>query len=242
MRHKHISSFSQEEFALAKKIASLGPRERKKFQEYSFSSMLNIKINFIQTLKTDHSAQLLLFTNIIILFLAIFQNWSFSILIATYFIQSLVIGFFHFFRILSFRDAQHRGNTIISAFFFLVHYGIFHLVYFIFLKTLFVKDFFNLAIITPSLLLFFNHLFSFFYNKSGDQQKKQSITNIMFEPYPRILPMHFIIIFGGFLSFFFFTQHNQSLFANQILLIIFLLLKISMDLIQHTKQHELRKF
>ncbi|MEK6933576.1 MAG: DUF6498-containing protein [Nanoarchaeota archaeon] len=240
MHHNKNSFISQEDFTLAKKIASMNPENGKNLQQYYFSSLNKTKFNLFQNLKSDMSAQLLLLTNILILIIAILQQWPFSTLIATYFIQNLIIGFFHFFRIIYLKNIKKKENTAFTAFFFLVHYGIFHFVYFIFLKIFFVKDFYISAIILPSLLLFFNHLFSFFYNKSRDEKKMQDLSQIMFEPYLRILPMHLIIIFGGFISFSIFSFNSTV--TNSILLLLFLLLKTSIDLIQHTKQHEIGEF
>jgi hypothetical protein len=121
-----------------------------------------------------------------------------------------------------------KATKIFIAFFFLFHYGFFHLIYSFFLFSD-GRGFSSLEwkyILLTALMFFLNHLFSHFYNRSRDT-KKQNIGSLMSYPYARIIPMHVTIIFGG-------------LFMGFIL--PFLLLKTFADLIMHTMEHEvLRK-
>lgn len=162
---------------------------------------------------TDPSLIILLISNSLIIILAVYQKWDTSTVLWVYWMQSIIIGFFQFFRIL-FLNKFH-------AFFFAFHYGFFHFIYAIFLFNLFTNqalDFKNLF--TGGLIFFLNHLFSYLYNA----QKAQSVSKLMFAPYTRIIPMHLIIIFGAFLG--------------QSALVIFLLLKTFTDLIMHTIKHK----
>lgn len=187
----------------------------------------------------DLSLWFLLFSNIITIFFAITENWDLSNIMWIYWFQSIIIGFFNFIRILQLKEfstegvvinglpAQPTQNTKFSlAFFFLLHYGLFHFGYLIFLLAN-TPNFIEVKHILPLALLFFiNHLFSYFYNKPRDT-KKQNIGSLMFYPYVRIIPMHLTIIFG--------YQFGGGL-------LLFLVLKTFADVIMHIVEHNvLRK-
>ena len=131
----------------------------------------------------------LIFSNFVTIFLAITQDWSLVSIMWVYWFQSITIGFFNFVRILQLKEFSTEGlringqsveptqsTKIRTAFFFLVHYGLFHFGYMIFLLSgnfaipygqnfdiLELKSIFLTAII-----FFVNHLFSYFYNKPKD--------------------------------------------------------------------------
>lgn len=158
-----------------------------------------------------------------------------------YWFQSVTIGLINFVRILQLKDFSTEGFKVngqpveptpetrnSTAFFFLFHYGFFHFGYLIFLLTFTAGEVFG-GIPTPvefqyifltSILFFFNHLFSYFYNRSRDTQK-QKIGALMGYPYARIIPMHFTIMFGFF----------------GVALPLFLILKTFADCIMHIVEH-----
>jgi hypothetical protein len=190
---------------------------------------------FGQGFLSDHSILFLILSNIIMIFFAIFENWDLITIMFIYWCQSVIIGIFTFFKILSLKNFTTDGvrlNNIPAAsttatktgmaFFFLFHYGFFHFGYFTFLV---INPFFNtgsqisftsLAVLFVVSVFFVNHLFSFLYNREKDAQKKQNIGKVMMFPYIRIIPMHLTIIFGSY-----FIMSG----APQITLILFLLLK-----------------
>jgi hypothetical protein len=200
-------------------------------------------VNFFKQYTKDLSLISLLFSNVFIIILAIVENWNASTVLWIYWMQSVTIGFFNFFRILSLKnfstegfkiDNQHVLPTtrtkIHSAFFFFFHYGFFHFIYAIFLFNLFklTQEINIFYLFSGGLVFFINHLFSFLYNKAKDSQQKQNIGKIMLTPYLRIIPMHVIIIFGAILG--------------QASLIVFLLIKTFVDLIFHNRKHSNRKY
>ena len=159
-----------------------------------------------------------------------------------YWFQSVIIGLFNFIRILQLKEFSTKGLTIngqstkpipviktFYAFFFLVHYGIFHFAYFLFLLAgTFTKAYGNAPniiefkyIFLTAFLFFINHLFSYFYNREKDA-KKQDIGLLMFYPYVRIIPMHLTIIFGSILG---------------VGLLFFLMLKTLADGLMHIIEH-----
>ena len=201
-------------------------------------------------LSGDLSLWLLVFSNFATIFLAITQDWSLVSIMWVYWFQSVTIGLFNFIRILGLKEFSTDGlkfegqqakptkeTQLFSAFFFLCHYGFFHLVYLIFLLAGLSDGTFgekiDLAenmefVFFPSLLFFTNHLFSFIYNKQRDT-KKQNIGTVMFYPYLRIIPMHLTIILG----------FSLGLSLGNIVLPFFLILKTFSDAIMHTIEHRL---
>src|SRR3990167_815468 len=101
-----------------------------------------------RNLLTDPSLWLLLFSNLVTIFFATKEGWNLSTIMWMYWFQSITIGFFNFVRILQLQEfttegfsingqpAQPtRGTKIFTAFFFLFHYGFFHVAYFALLIT-----------------------------------------------------------------------------------------------------------
>lgn len=180
----------------------------------------------------------LLFSNIIIIILAITQHWEVTTVLWVYWMQSIIIGFFQFLRILSLKKFSTENfkinnqsvsptfqTKVFTVFFFVFHYGFFHFIYAIFLFNFFTNqplDFTYLFI--GGLIFLLNHAFSFYQNKKIDEQKIQNIGTLMFSPYARIIPMHLIIVFGAILG--------------QSTLVIFLILKTLVDLLMHSVKHK----
>lgn len=205
---------------------------------------MSINKQLQKNLFDDPSLWFLLFSNIATIFFSITENWNLSTVMWVYWFQNITIGFFNFIRILQLKEFSTEGFMIngrsvqstprtkfFTAFFFLFHFGFFHLIYLIFLLTgTFAKVYGNapdsveLKFILLAVLFFFlNHLFSYFYNRPRDT-KKQNIGSLMFYPYARIIPMHLTIIFG-------------SLFGGG--LYLFLVLKTFADTIMHVIEHNI---
>lgn len=199
-------------------------------------------INFRRYLFFDSSTISLLTSNLVVMILAVLQNWDLGTLLWIYWFQSVIIGFFNFFRILALKDFSTEnfkinnrpvepteGTKLYTAFFFAFHYGLFHFAYAEFLGIDFLKADANigiLSIIFGSTVFFINHFFSFRHNIARDSEVKQNIGTIMFFPYARIIPMHLIIVIGA----------STGGFA----LILFLSLKTVADLVMHTVKHRMK--
>lgn len=189
--------------------------------------------------RSDWSAASLLASNVLTLAMALAGNWNAGTLMWVYWGQSVIIGLFNFLRMLSLRQFSTEGLTsngrpvmptrveqIVTAFFFLFHYGGFHLVYMVFLVGLAGKGLVNLEAMGFCLAAFLvNHAFSYRYNLESDRRNKRNIGVLMFFPYARILPMHLTIIFGSALPW------------NRAVLLLFLSLKTAADLIMHVVEH-----
>jgi hypothetical protein len=195
----------------------------------------------------DRSLWLLLGANTVTVVLAVTQDWNILALMWVYWFQNIVIGFFNFLRIRRLKEFSTEGFSMNggpveptqetknrAARFFLLHYGFFHLGYFIFLLMFSVNGTFggagenalkvaDLKYIIPTALLFLgNHVFSYFYNRPRDTGR-QKIGHLMFYPYARIIPMHLTILLGWVLG------------GG---LLLFLLLKTLADVIMHVVEHK----
>jgi len=197
-----------------------------------------------KSFKLDRSFYILLFSNIIALILAIAFNWSLWVLVVGYFIQSLVIGFFNFFKMLFMKNVDIKIRLLLAGFFSLV-YGFFHLIYLVFLPFIFVfllmagsvsneemviqliEGIIGLFII--SVVFFINHLYSFIAHKKEWKESK-NIGKFFFMPFIRIIPIHIVIVMSGFLL----LGQISSFF----LLIIFGSLKTIADLATHLLEHK----
>jgi len=191
----------------------------------------------------DSSTFSLLISNVIIIVLALVQKWDVATVLWVYWMQSIIIGFFQFLRILSLKNFSTEnftinnkpvgatpGTKLFTAFFFLLHFGFFHFIYAIFIFNFFksTNPFDFTYLFLGGLVFFINHFFSYWHNKIVDRQKMQNIGQLTFSPYARIIPMHLIIIFGAILG--------------QASLVIFLLLKTLIDLVMHIYKHQIPNY
>ncbi len=169
------------------------------------------------------------------------EKWDIGQVMWIYWAQSVVIGCFNWKRILDLRQFSTEGFRINNravrptratqrqtAWFFLVHYGFFHVIYAFFLsrenRTLSGMPVFYVA--ACILIFLVNHGFSYWHNRQRDLSRTPNIGTIMFFPYARIVPMHLTIIFGSH-----FSKYSTGILA------LFLGLKTLADLIMHMVEH-----
>lgn len=184
----------------------------------------------------DKSAILLLFSNVVVIIFAIGGQINASEVFYLYWLQSIIIGVFAFLKIRSLKNfntknlyingapakADDKTKNILSIF-FVFHYGLFHLVYLVFIIALLKVNVISFLIIIGVASIFFvNHLYSYRYNCEKDRNANKNIGKIMFKPYLRIVPMHIAIIFGVILP------------GG---LILFLILKTLADFLMHNSEH-----
>ena len=192
----------------------------------------------------------LILSNLLTIVLALIYNFNIMAVLWIYWSQSVIIGIFNFFRILSLKNFSTKGfrvnrqpvtaklaTKVFLAFFFAIHYGGFHVTYAFFLgfftfvnvlgtAALSVADFGYIGLM--ALVFFANHLFSFLHNRKLDEGK-QNIGRVMIYPYARIIPMHLTIIFGG--------MFLVTGLAGPIVLVFFLVLKTLADVAMHSSEH-----
>lgn len=196
----------------------------------------------------DPSTLALLVSNVVVIAFAFDQQWSLITLLWIYWAQSVIIGVFNVFKILDLTLFSTNGFYVNekpvapteetkrqTALFFAIHYGIFHLVYFIFLVVFTVVGLWQVSpnstaaasvlfILTSIALFLANHLYSFLHNRDQERKRIHNIRSVMFSPYARIIPMQLTLILG-------------VLLVDQVALILFLALKTVADVITHVAEH-----
>jgi hypothetical protein len=190
----------------------------------------------------DSSLWSLVAVNALTLVLALVEGWALSSVLLVYWGQSVIIGLANVVRMISLDDFTTEGmrsngrrleattQTQWSiALFFLLHYGMFHLIYLIFLVGQSIQDGrgsgFDLTFAVLMLAFAINHGFSLRYNIEVDRRGRPNLGTLMFTPYLRILPMHLVIIFGGLLP------------GSTWTLVLFIGLKSVADAAMHLVEH-----
>lgn len=199
----------------------------------------------LESALSDSSVWGLLIANLATIVVAVMQDWSLVQVMWVYWCQSVIIGLFNFWRMMSLKRFSTSGVSGSNgpvrptpktkremAWFFLAHYGLFHGVYLVFLVSGLFRD--RPAALAPGslllvLLFFLNHAWSFFRNRRREAGTVPNIGTLMLLPYARVIPMHLTLVFGGLFI------------ANKFWLVFFLLLKTLADLIAHVAEHARRR-
>lgn len=128
-----------------------------------------------------------------------------------YWTQSVLIGVFNFFSILSIKHIipgsmqinrqavrTSSGNGCI-AFFFLFHFEFFHFVYAIFLLGFNNVGVFDAHIFKyASVILLLNQLVGFVQQRMRSNSRPVNLGKVFFIPYLRVIPMHLCILLPAF--------------------------------------------
>jgi len=157
-------------------------------------------------------------TNVLAIAMALWQQWPLVTLLWPYWLQSVIIGWYSRKRILALRDFSlantsgfDRGSPQLTkrstASFFVMHYGVFHLVYALFLWSatrgkvhgitpyhVDALDLICMAVLAVSFVI--THRAAYRRIMAADERCKPNIGGVMFLPYLRIVPMHLTIILG----------------------------------------------
>jgi hypothetical protein len=191
---------------------------------------------------SDWSLFALLVSNLIVIAWAVLKKWDIGEVLWVYWCQSVIIGFFWFFKLLSLKQFSTKDmvkdeipvrptkeTKFEIALFFCMHFGIFHYVYLAFLTSSFASV--KIVQILPLAIVFFIYQsFSFFYNRKWVETAKPNIGIMMGFPYARVIPMHFAIFFFGF---FIAESPTEKSRLMLLLLVFFMLLKTLADVIMH---------
>jgi hypothetical protein len=177
---------------------------------------------FFRDLFTRPEMWLVLLSNALIFFLPDFSLRDAITLIWIYIVQSLLLGLVHFFKLLFYRFAPEaqdglvsRGGQRFTAFFFLVHFGFFHVVYIIFAGTESVK---TELVMLAGLVYLSGQLLSLFREIPEENTGERRQSAFMMRPYARIIPIHFAVILG-------------SLFGSAGIWLVLICLKLVMELL-----------
>jgi len=192
----------------------------------------------------------LLVANVVPLVGVLFLGWQVSIILAIFWAETGVIGFYAILRIVyaGRRKELLEGNVLLPttsatvgkllfAGFFVFHFGVFMLVHGVFLFTLIsrmvdtVGQFNVIAVATGVISLLVSHGISFYRNYlQGGEYKKTDAKNLMSQPYKRVIVMHFVILLSVFGM-----QFIGSLQTS--VLVILVVLKVIFDLRAHVSEH-----
>ncbi|WP_456405778.1 DUF6498-containing protein [Thiolapillus sp.] len=206
---------------------------------------MQISAGRLERLFSDNSVWGLLLANLLTIVMAVMQDWSLLLVMWVYWCQSVIIGLFNFWRMMTLKRFSTKGvsssdGPVLAtrktkwemSWFFLIHYGMFHAGYLVFLFSGVTGEqppFFSLGPLLMVLLFFINHAWSFFHNRRREANSTPNIGTLMFLPYARILPMHLTLVFGG------------MFISGKLWLVFFLLLKTLADLIAHAVEHAVRR-
>jgi hypothetical protein len=188
----------------------------------------------------DRSLTFLLITNLATVVLTVLQQWNITDLLWICWGQSVVIGYYNVHRIVDLDRLSTDGfmsnnqseesmceTQRCTAMCFAILYGLFILVYGVFLLTTFrIHPGFPLTGVLLCILAFwFTHRFSYYYNRDRDSVVS-NIGYLMFFPYVRIIPMNLVILLGG------------SIAGNDpVALVMLLMLKTAADVAMHVIEH-----
>ena len=206
-------------------------------------------MKYLKRLKTARytpASLALILMNLIPLIGVWYFKWDVGIIIFLYWLENVVIGILTIPKILSCRGGkkpgarkESLGGLIFLSGFFSVHYGMFCFGHYTFIQTFFegLPEFSNIPsrlfegfLIWPLLGLLFSHFISMIVNFYGKgEYRSRSANTQMFMPYTRIMILHIVIIFGGFLA---------QAFDNTLgPLIILIIVKTIIDLGAHQVEH-----
>jgi hypothetical protein len=190
--------------------------------------------------RPDSSLAVLIGANLVALAVAYAMGMGLRNLMLIYWIQSVIIGLCTVVRIASLASFstdsfKMNGRPVAAsaatrrrvAFFFVIHYGIFHAVYLAFVA--FGSRGGELGspagYVVCGLIFAANHGYSLLHNLRRDAQGRPNIGTLMFLPYARILPMHLTILAGG------------AFFGGTFAFFLFGLLKTLADVVMHAVEH-----
>lgn len=195
------------------------------------------------------SAVILVLANLIPFYGVLFLGWKVFSLLFLFWLENVFVGIFNLLKMIACNPgsgAKWLGKIFFVPFFFF-HYGIFTTVHGIFViglfgdKALGISGFSGMDTLLwiiqsnnlqyAALMLFFSHGFSFLWNYLGQgEYERTDLPSLMGRPYGRVVVLHITIIFGGFLL--------MALNSPAAGLLLFIVLKILMDLAAHFREHK----
>lgn len=161
------------------------------------------------------SARNLILANAATLGLALGAGWDLGWLMWPYWIQSVVIGYYAWRRMMMLRDFSTEGLTAnkrpvpeteqgkrSTATFFLIHYGLFHAGYLAYLLTEhgLTTSTEVLVLAVCGLSFVFSQRQTWAAQHAADLQGRPNLGTLMFLPYLRVVPMHVGILLANALG------------------------------------------
>ncbi len=209
--------------------------------------LTGLKINGTDFKKISVTA--IIITNLVPIYGVLFLGWQIFPVMLLFWIENVIIGISNVVKML-FASPANVGQWVAKIFmipFFCFHYGLFTLAHGLFvfvlfggiLEGVFWPSNFNdiLGIIANQqigwaiLAIILSHTLSFVTNYIGKgEYKKSTVSELMSQPYGRVVILHVTIIIGGFMV--------MELGSPVMVLVILIVLKTFIDIKTHLKQHK----
>jgi len=168
-------------------------------------------MNFLKKIFKDPAFLALIAFNIIVIIQYRNDKQYYTTVVWLFWLQSVIIGVFNFLDMLTLQKVNTGDMTMNDkpaspreakgclSFFFLIHYGLFHLAYLVFLFIDFRFTDVNFSILKWGFYgLLLSSVIQLIQNKTIYRQIPRSITKMFFMPYLRIVPMHLTILLPKF--------------------------------------------
>jgi len=195
----------------------------------------------------DTSVLGLIASNMVVIVWALIENWNLVFLMFVYWAQSVIIGIFWFYTIVTYKNAYRKYtedpfelpdklnefSRLGLGLFFLMHFGCFHFVYFIFLlaPARLERKAFEFPLLPFVIfvgLFFINQLIWTIRFAGKSDHKPANISKLMGFPYARVVPIYLAIMLGIWVS--------DKGFNPRFTLLVFLALKTVVDVFMHVQQ------
>jgi hypothetical protein len=170
-------------------------------------------MSFKQKILRDPSFWALIILNLLFIYEYREDPKQYTTIIWLYWCQSVLLGVYNFFDMLTLKKVKIEDMTMndkpITAreakgclpVFFLFHYGIFHLVYFVFLAVDLKFSDVNFSLIKMALAgILLNMVIQFVQNKTKYADIPRNLGYMFITPYLRIIPMHLTILLPKFIG------------------------------------------
>jgi len=178
----------------------------------------------------------------------LFFGWTVFSVLLLFWAENVIVGVFNVGRMWM-AGNPGEGGTAEKFFvipFFIVHYGMFTAIHGLFVIAIFggaeedlalsaahvARMALSAGIVPAAAALAASHGYSFVVNYLGSGEfRSATLKTLMFQPYTRVVILHVVIIFGGFLI--------VSLGAPTAALALLIVLKIGIDATTHLREHRL---
>ncbi len=209
---------------------SIGQEKPHKAPIINIRTIFRLKISKISTV-------ILLIANIVPIVFAVINRWDIGDVIWIYWAQSVIIGVFHIFLLMSLKQFSTDGypgqpatfnSQYQAAAYFIFSYGLLHLAFFVFLKDIWtvLPSMSALILITSILLFLATHGFAYWEDRREILHRKPNLWTLTFYPFARVFPMWITLTLG-------INYAKGSL----LILILFLILKTLADVIMHAVEY-----
>jgi hypothetical protein len=151
------------------------------------------------------STIILIIANLFPIFGVLYLGWSLPNILYLYWAESAIIGFFNILKMATAQGGEPPKNKLFFTCFFMIHYGLFMVVHFVFLTIILLKAFeaqgLNIGLLSSIrwglILLFLSYSSSFLANYIGKGEYKSASEKVLLlQPYGRIVVMHLTILLG----------------------------------------------